>query len=106
MGTPSSIIGRNLPMSAIGPKRTSGGPKAKGPAVRSGAVSPGCLLGAFMVAIFTSEGLMLADGHRSSRSGNERKGDHNKSEDFSHTHISSTASSILLVGPHNQQTFA
>jgi hypothetical protein len=59
-----------------------------------------------MVAVFTSEGLMRVDGHRSSSSGNEREGDHNKSEDFSHAHISSTASSILLFGPHNQQTFA
>ena len=42
-----------------------------------------------MVAVFAREGLLRIDGHRSSRSGNQSKGDHNKSEDFSHAHISS-----------------
>jgi hypothetical protein len=41
-----------------------------------------------MVAV-TSEGLMRVDGYKSSRSGNKREGDHNKSEDFSHLRISS-----------------
>ena len=45
-----------------------------------------CLLGAAFVTVFTSEGLMRVDGYKSSRSGNERKGDQNKSEDFSHAH--------------------
>jgi hypothetical protein len=52
---------------------------------------------------------MRVDGHKSSRSGNERKGDHNKSEDFSHAHISSRATSIPVLGTKicgNQLTFA
>ena len=42
-----------------------------------------------MIAVFTSESLMRVDGYKSSRSGNQCKGDHDKSEDFSHAHISS-----------------
>ena len=42
---------------------------------------------------------MRVDGYKSSRSGNERKGDQNKSEDFSHAHISSRAITIPLAGP-------
>ena len=41
-----------------------------------------------MIAVFTSEGLMRVDGYKSSRSGNEREGDHDKSESFSHAHVS------------------
>ena len=57
-----------------------------------------CLLGAAFVTVFTSEGLMRVDGYKSSRSGNERKGDQNKSEDFSHAHISSRAITIPFAG--------
>jgi hypothetical protein len=32
--------------------------------------------------------LMRVDGYKSSRSGNEREGDHDKSESFSHAHVS------------------
>jgi hypothetical protein len=42
---------------------------------------------------------MRVDGYKSGRSGNERKGDQNKSEDFSHAHISSRAITIPLAGP-------
>jgi hypothetical protein len=63
-----------------------------------------------MIAVFTSEGLMRVDGYKSSRSGNEREGDHNKSEDFSHAHISSsTAAAYHLPGRGHmitQLTFA
>jgi hypothetical protein len=44
-----------------------------------------------MVAVFTSQGLVRVDGYESSRSGNKREGDHNKSKDFSHAYISSRA---------------
>jgi hypothetical protein len=37
-----------------------------------------------MIAATISEGLLRADGYKCSRSGNEREGDHSKSEDFSH----------------------
>ena len=61
------------------------------------------------VTVFTSEGLMRIDGYKSSRSGNECKGDQNKAEDFSHAHISSRAITIPLAGPRIygwQLTFA
>ncbi|MGA6938745.1 MAG: hypothetical protein WB041_25670, partial [Pseudolabrys sp.] len=73
------------------------------------AFSFGCLLGAAFVTVFTSEGLMWIDGYKSSRSGNDCKGDQNKSEDFSHAHISSRAITIPLAGPRiygRQLTFA
>jgi len=41
-----------------------------------------------MIAVFTSESLMRVDGDKSSRSGNEREGDHDKSDNFSHAHVS------------------
>ena len=52
-----------------------------------------------MITVFTSEGLMRVDDYKSTRSGNERKGNQNKSEDFSHAHISSRAVTIPLAGP-------
>jgi hypothetical protein len=67
------------------------------------------LLGTAFVSVFTSEDLMRVDGYESSRSANERKGDQNKSEDFSHAHISSRAITITLAGPRiydRQLTFA
>ena len=67
--------------------------------VRPRPFSFGCLLGAAFVTVFTSEGLMRVDGYKSTRSGNERKGNQNKSEDFSHAHISSRAVTIPLGGP-------
>ena len=51
-----------------------------------------------MVAV-TSEGLMRVDGYKNSRSGNEREGDHNKSEDFSHLQISSRAIALYTGRP-------
>jgi hypothetical protein len=52
-----------------------------------------------MIAVFTGEGLMRVDGYRSSRSGNEREGDHDKSEDFSHACLLVDSRSVPPPGP-------
>ena len=41
-----------------------------------------------MIPVFTREGLMRLDGYKSSRSGNKREGDQDKSDNFSHAHVS------------------